>query len=63
MINSKISKGGDLSWPQLMVTFTVISSWKKSLNKFNKNTIYENEVDYEGKHILRDQTLKKSNLT
>ena len=35
----------------------IISSWKKSSNKFNKNTIFENEVDYEGKHILWEYKL------
>ena len=35
----------------------IISSWKKSSNKFNKNTIFENEVDFEEKHILREYKL------
>ena len=32
----------------------IILSWKKSSNKFNKNTIFENEVDCEGKRMLRE---------
>ena len=35
----------------------IISSWKQSSNKFNKNTIFENEADYKGKHILKEYKL------
>ena len=34
-----------------------ISLWKKSFNKFNKNSVLENEFDYEEKIISREYRL------